>query len=183
MSRGFSSCKEFDDLVKIVTPVKTGVQGVYKLLKYWIPAFAGMTKSFVSRVFAGSSILRLPPSSSFFGGELGLGAGIAARFAEAPVGNPAFLHESNRFRKERREACGPALPMERPPPRGSANRAAVPAPLPGRLNTRVTLRFRKMKPSNIERLTRSRSKNMLFLRILISPRRMGNIHEKQNLFL
>ena len=35
---------------------------------------------------------------------------MAARFAEAPAGNSAFIGESQkRFRKERRKACGPAL--------------------------------------------------------------------------
>jgi hypothetical protein len=34
---------KFDVLVKVVTPMETGVQGRSKFLKNWIPAFAGMT--------------------------------------------------------------------------------------------------------------------------------------------
>jgi hypothetical protein len=34
---------KFDVLVKVVTPMETGVHGRSKYLKNWIPAFAGMT--------------------------------------------------------------------------------------------------------------------------------------------
>jgi hypothetical protein len=44
--------------LKVVTPVKTGVQKLCNQLKNWIPAFAGMTKNGVFRLFTRSSKLR-----------------------------------------------------------------------------------------------------------------------------
>jgi len=39
--------------------------------------------------------------------KLGLGVGVAARFAKAPVGTLTFLSDPKKaFRKERRKACG-----------------------------------------------------------------------------
>jgi len=40
---------------KVVTPVETGVEGIFKSLKYWIPAFAGMTEISLFRLFTKSS--------------------------------------------------------------------------------------------------------------------------------
>jgi hypothetical protein len=60
----------------------------------------------------------------FLGREPGLGAGVAARFAKAPVGISACLSETKWVSAKK----GPPVPMEKPAPRGFAKRGAAPAP-------------------------------------------------------
>jgi len=60
----------------------------------------------------------------FLGREPGLGAGVAARFAKAPVGISACISETQWVSAKK----GPPVPMEKPAPRGFAKRGAAPAP-------------------------------------------------------
>jgi len=65
----------------------------------------------------------------FLRGKLGLGTGMAMRFAKAPAGIYAFIFETKRdSAKEGGRPAAPPRPMERPPPRDFAKRSAVPVP-------------------------------------------------------
>jgi hypothetical protein len=45
------------DSQKVVIPAQADIQSACNLLKFWIPAFAGMTKKLLSRFFADPSTL------------------------------------------------------------------------------------------------------------------------------
>jgi len=60
----------------------------------------------------------------FLGREPGLGAGVVARFAKAPVGISACLGETKGVSAKK----GPPVPMEKPAPRGFAKLGAAPRP-------------------------------------------------------
>jgi len=65
----------------------------------------------------------------FLRGKLGLGTGMAGRFAKAPAGIYAFIGETKRdSAKEGGRPAASPRPMERPLPRDFAKRSAVPAP-------------------------------------------------------
>jgi len=62
-------------------------------------------------------------------GKLGLGTGMAVRFAKAPAGIYVFIVETKRdSAKEGGRPAAPPGPVERPPPRDFAKRSVVPVP-------------------------------------------------------